>query len=365
MWYDSRTIMAAPQKPAEVPNVTLVVMAGGSGTRFWPRSTSRVPKQFLSFAQGAPTLLQSTLQRFEGMIPSHRQFIVTTRVLGPVARQQAPDAQILEEPMGRNTAPCIYWAARLIAERNPQEVMLVMPSDHSIASVPRFHEAILSAIECARSSDSLVTLGVKPTRPETGYGYLRLAQPVNETVAPVKVEAFVEKPTTERAAEFLTSGKYLWNGGMFAWKAQVILEAFDRHLPQMKEIWEKARCLPTAPGFIDEVYPQWPSISVDYGILEKSSSVQTVPLDCGWDDLGSWTALEGAPNSNTVVAGQCVAVDAAGNVIDAPGHCVALLGVKDLIVVRAGEAIMVAQKSKAQEVRKLVDEVGKLRPDLI
>ncbi len=340
----------------------LIVMAGGSGTRFWPKSTSRRPKQLLAFGDG-PTLLLQTLQRFDGLVSPKQRLIVTTRSLSEAVREQAPEVQILAEPQGRNTAPCIYWAARAVAAQDPRGILLVMPSDHYIGNPAAFRATVSKAAEWATKNDDLVTLGVKPSRPETGYGYLRMGDALSGGAR--KVDAFVEKPDLKKAEEFFGAGNYLWNGGMFLWRAETILAAFDRFMPEMKKAWE------AAGGRAEAAYPNLTATSIDYGVMEKAKNVVTFTLDCGWDDLGSWISLENMADvlgarraGGTVTGGEAIAVDSTGNVVDAPGRLVALLGVNDLIVVEHGDAILVARKDRAQDIRQIVDQVKKARPEL-
>ena len=344
----------------------LVVMAGGSGTRFWPKSTSKKPKQFLAFGNSSDSLLQQTMKRFEKMVPESRtnRMIVTTEFLrGEVLKQFSEGSMtLLAEPSGRNTAPCVFWAAQEVVRTNPNGIMLVMPSDHYIHDLKAFAVSIEDAIKHAESTDDLVTLGVKPTRPETGYGYLKTGVPITKNC--FKVDAFVEKPNHERAEEFLKSGAYLWNGGMFVWKARAVLDAFSKFMPEMNRAWGEAK------GNVTAAYPNLTATSIDFGVMERASNVVTFPLDCGWDDLGSWTSLEtlaetlgAVSNSGTVTAGNVITVDSSGNIVDVPGHLVALLGVKDLVVVRQGDTILIADKHRAQDIRLVVEQVKKVAPE--
>jgi len=345
-------------------SVYLVVMAGGSGTRFWPKSTARNPKQLLAFeGLSERTLLQQTLDRFEKTIPASRQWIVTTSLLKEPVAEQSGSARILAEPAGRNTAPCIYWAAREIAKIDPQAVMMVMPSDHFIRDLPSFSRTVEHAVAWAQSHDDLVTLGVRPSRPETGYGYLKTGAALTSG-GPLQVEAFVEKPDHARAMQFFESGAYLWNGGMFVWKVGAILSEFDRLMPEMKAAWE------SEGGVIERAYPKMTATSIDFGIMEKARSVVTFPLECGWDDLGSWTSVELLAQSQgknqewgVSLGGDVVTVDSTGLVVDAPGRLVATLGIEDLIIVDSGKAILVAHKSRAQDIKKLVDAVKAVQPN--
>lgn len=346
------------------PETHLVIMAGGSGTRFWPKSTSRKPKQLLAFGKSPETLLGQTLNRFDRLVESGNRTIVTTKSLEQAVHHDAPAARVLAEPQGRNTAPCVYWAARVIAERNPKAIMLVMPADHYIAHPDRFIETVSAACDWAAQHDDLVTLGIQPDRPETGYGYLKVGTSMGGLAR--KVDAFVEKPNLERAKEFLAAGNYLWNGGMFVWRAEVILRAFDELMPEMKKIWD------ASGGRVETAYPQLTATSIDYGVMEKAKNVVSFPLDCGWDDLGSWTSLEGLADvlqarhaAGVVSGGEALAIDSTGNIVDTPGKMTALLGVKDLIVVEHGGAILIADKNRAQDIKLIVEQLKKLKPDLV
>jgi len=337
-------------------------MAGGSGTRFWPKSTSKKPKQLLAFGKGGKSLLAQTLDRFVGVVPDNQRIIVTTELLADAIKADAPRTKVLAEPQGRNSAPCVYWAARVVADQDPRGVMLVMSADHYVPKVDAFRECVRHAADWAKSHDDLVALGVTPSRPETGYGYLRLGERLNG--GPSKVEAFVEKPSFERAKEFVKAG-YLWNGGMFVWRADMILRAFDEFMPEYKTAWDSSNAQVT------RAYPQMTATSIDFAIMEKAKNVVTFPLDCGWDDLGSWTSLEGVADAigarhaaGVLSAGELIAVESQGLIVDAPGRLVAVLGLDDVIIVEQGNAILVAKKDRAQDIRLLVDAVKKLRPEL-
>ncbi len=351
-------------------NLFLIVMAGGSGTRFWPKSTSRKPKQLLSFSDHAAptalpqTLLTQTLNRFSNLVPPEQNWIVTTRLLDGAVRADSPKAVVLAEPQGRNTAPCIYWAAQEVLKKNPEGVMLVMPSDHFIKNTTAFQNTVKAAVEWALTHDDLVTLGILPTRPETGYGYLKVGAEVSKNSGCHTVEAFVEKPSAEKAADFVRNG-YLWNGGMFIWRASVIIDAFDRLMPEMSKAWKSAQ------GNIELAYPNMTATSIDYGIMEKSKNVVAFQLDCGWDDLGNWTSLDtmaGVLGTQTdagvVLGGEVISVDSQHNVIDVSGKLVALLGIEDLIIVETEQALLIARKDRAQDIRKIVDQVKIKRPEL-
>ncbi len=353
-------------------NLHLVIIAGGSGTRFWPKSTSKRPKQLIAFQSAenrtARSLLQQTLDRFEKLVPPAQRTILTTEALREAVANEQLEARILAEPVGRNTAPCIYWAAKEVLKADPNGIMLIMPADHTIAHCQSFISTVEKAAQWASQNNDLITLGVTPTRPETGYGYLRTSHyqnPPSSFGEIQKVEAFVEKPNLEKATGFLQSGNYLWNGGMFIWKASVILDAFDAFMPEMKQAWEKSG------GQVTDAYPHMPATSIDYGIMEKAKNVVTFPLNCGWDDLGSWISLEGMAQEwgiqrgkNVSTSPSLISVDSSGNIVDVPQRLVALLGIQNLIVVEHGQSLLIADKERAQDIRTIVEEVKKTRPEL-
>lgn len=353
------------------PSLFLIIMAGGSGTRFWPKSTAKRPKQLLGFGRESPeTLILQTLRRFDGIVEPtcERRFIVTTELLKSAIESQVgtKDVTTLAEPAARNTAPCIYWAAREVYRRDPKGILLVMPSDHYIPNLEAFRKTLRAAAEWARDHDDLVTLGVKPDRPETGYGYLKTGAEVGQSLGERcgKVDAFVEKPNLKVAQEFLRSGNYLWNGGMFLWKAETILSAFDSLMPEMKKAWDSAK------GDLATAYPKMTATSIDYGIMEKAPNVVSFSLDAGWDDLGSWTSLESVADvlqarseAGIVIGGDVLSVDSKRNIIDAPGKLVTLLGINDLIVVHHGDSILVAHKDRAQDIKQIVDQVKAKFPE--
>lgn len=351
-------------------DATLVVMAGGSGTRFWPKSTSKLPKQLISFG-GRESLLVQTITRFDGLVATDRRMIVTTQALGgtikDLCKKANREVRVLEEPMGRNTAPCIFWAAKEIARNSPKGLMIVMPSDSYIAKVEAFRATIKMACGWATRTGNFVTLGIEPTRPETGYGYLHKGSSLELDCFSLK--AFVEKPDLARAEKFLASREYLWNGGMFIWRVDQVLEAFSRYMPEMEKVWNECQ------GDIARAYPKFTAVSIDYGIMEKAAldpgKVVTFALNCGWDDLGSWTSLESVASEwgieqegQIVGSGEVVAVDSKGNIVDAQGKCVALLGVNDLIIAQNGDRILIADKSRAQDVKLVIEALKKKRPDL-
>lgn len=325
-----------------------IIMAGGSGTRFWPRSTRANPKQFHSFGF-EKTLLQLTADRI-GFVDE--TWVVTTELLSAKSSEQLPRARILAEPMGRNTAACVYWAAREVAARDPKSVMVMIPADQVIQDLPEFQRVLRHAVEWAMAHDDLVVLGVQPTRPEVGFGYVE----AESAAASSPLRRFREKPDLATAQEFLKNPNMFWNAGMFVWRAEVILAAFDRHFPEMPRTWEAHGAQPMT------AYAHLPALSIDYAVMEKARNARVFKLNCGWDDLGSWRALESlrAPDS----APPTLTVDSTRCFVDAPTKTVALLGVDDLLIVDTEKVLLVAHKSRAEELRRMVEKVQAERPEL-
>jgi mannose-1-phosphate guanylyltransferase len=353
--------------------VQALILAGGSGTRFWPLSRRSRPKQLLAL-EGERSLLQETVERIRPLIPPEDVWVVTTRALAAEVRRQLPEvpaAQVLEEPLGRNTAPAIGWAVRSMPEQQRGDVVAVLPADHRVADGAAFRAALARAAEVAESDDWVLTLGVVPRWAETGYGYLELGEALpdggeghgsSEPGPPTvrRVARFVEKPTPERAAEYVASGRYLWNAGIFVFRGTTFLEILERLVPELARGLE---ALARDPGALDAGYAALPAESIDYAVMEKLDGiamVATVPLDCGWSDLGSWAALaevlpeDGAGNA---VRGDVVAADASGNLLFADRGTIAVLGVEGLAVVRTGDTVLVIPRERSQDVRRLIAEL--------
>ncbi len=344
-------------------NLYAVIMAGGSGTRFWPLSRGGHPKQFLRLL-GDESLLEQTVRRIEPLIPLQRVLLVTGEVHAAQVRRLLPElpaANLLLEPMARNTAPCIGLAAVALAERDPDAVMAVLPADHFVGDEEAFCAALASAGRLA-ASDRLVTVGVRPSRPETGYGYLRQGDPLGEESART-VDAFVEKPDFDRAVEYLASGRYLWNSGMFFFRPERILAEFQRHLPRhaaalgrIRAAWGSAR----QAEVLGEEFAGMEPISVDYGIMEKAEEIAVLAGRFPWNDVGSWDALRDVlprTEDDSVHMGQVVEVDGRGNVLVADDGLIACVGLRQTIVVRSGASVLVCPAAKAQQVRRIVQEL--------
>lgn len=336
-----------------------VVMAGGAGTRFWPRSRSHLPKQFLSIT-GPRSMLQETVARVSPPVRAERVLIVTGRQHAALAKRQLAGARapkVLVEPVGRNTAAAIALAALQVARTDPRAVLYVLPADHAIPARKLFREDLARAGDLAEDTGALVTLGIPPTHPETGFGYIQPGKAIAKQRGQAAwVARFIEKPPAARARR-LVAGGALWNAGIFAWRADAILDALRTHLPQVLAPLEHAVQRGT-PAALRAAYAVIPSISIDYGVLERAERVAVVRARFAWSDVGSWAAVEPfwrAPGAANAVRGQVIAVDATGCVVDSPHRVVTLLGVKDLVVVDTADTLLVCPKDRAQDVRKVVD----------
>jgi len=354
-----------------------VILAGGRGTRFWPRSRVRSPKQLLNIV-GRTTMLEQTVERLLPAFPYPRLWTVTNAVQVRAVRKIVPRisaAHVLAEPVGRNTAAAIALAAFHLVHQDPQALMAVLPADHFIADAEGFHSILRAALQVAARGPNLVVLGIPPTHPETGYGYVERASdvepPFRAAPSPVfRVKRFTEKPQEAVAREFLASGNYYWNAGMFFWRAATFLDALRRFLPATHQALARvAETIGTRryPAALARAYPKLENISVDYAILERATqqpdggNVYVLPAEVGWSDIGSWAAVyelaaaaaPGAPEKNISSAALC-AIDASGNYIWSQKKLVALLGVNDLVVVETPDALLICPRTRAQDVGKIV-----------
>lgn len=333
-------------------------MAGGSGTRFWPRSRRLVPKQLLPVL-GSQSLLQETVKRLRGFVPPDQILIVTHRDHATSVRRQLPDlprANVLVEAIARNTAPCLALAALEIERRAPGAVFVSVPADHAIADVAEFRATLLEAMAWAAAEPVAVTIGIRPTAPETGYGYIHVGAARAGRTA--RVRAFVEKPDAARARRFLAGKKHLWNSGMFAWRTTTILALLDRLLPDVMRPLRAAMAKPARQrdAALARAYGRVPSISIDYGVMEHARDVLVVGGAFGWNDVGSWAALAEIPGT---AAAHVIPVDADGSVVFGNGRLVAIVGLEDVIVVDTPDAVLVCRRDRAQDVRRVVDELGR------
>ncbi len=340
-----------------------VIMAGGSGTRFWPQSRKSRPKQLLTIT-GSKTMIRATADRIAPKIPSERILVVAGKFCADAIRAELPELptdRIIAEPLGRNTAPCIALAAYKLAKIDPDAIMAVLPADHIIGKDLVFRDALDLAYDAAAQGDHLITFGIVPDRPETGYGYIERGDSAyyigHSTV--FRVKNFVEKPDRENAQRYLAAGTYFWNSGMFVWKVSAIIEAFRRYLPSVSKLMEEYMDrLNTAdePAALDEMYERLENVSIDYGIMEKHDAVLVIPLDCGWNDVGAWSSLHGVwgdDSEGNAVEGYALCLNSNGNVISSPHKLATLIGVEDLIVVDTPDALLVCKKNSAQDVKEL------------
>jgi mannose-1-phosphate guanylyltransferase len=337
----------------------VVIMAGGVGSRFWPASTPARPKQLLDLF-GKGSMLRMTFDRLLPVASPARQLVVTGQILGDAVRAELPELpqdHVLEEPVGRNTAAAIAWAAAWLVRRDPDAILAVLPADQFIADEARYRETVQRAVDFAAASQKIVTLGIRPTRPETGYGYVQLGEVLEGDVH--RVSTFREKPDLETAKSYLLDGSFLWNAGMFFMPARVLLEELRRFEPELTADIEDLVSDPNAD--IEQIYPRLKSISIDYAVMERSDKVAVIPGDFGWSDVGSWESLWDFRDSGreSFHQGSVLELDGTGNVLMADGGVVATVGVDDLVVVRTPEVTLVCKRQESQRVRELVEALSR------
>jgi len=351
-------------------------MAGGVGTRFWPRSRERSPKQLLEIL-GKGTMIQNTVKRVQPLVPPQNVFVVTNRVQrAAVIKQlpQVPEENILEEPVGRNTAPCIGLAAMHVRRRVPDAVMVVLPADHIIAREEEFLQVLSVAIDIAGQSRSLLTLGIHPTRPETGYGYIQFDSEAGERNphlerGVMRVRTFAEKPNIPTAERFLSSGDFLWNSGMFVWRADAILDQIHACLPDLSEELlkvEPAIGTPQYQSTLEKAYGIIRGISIDYGVMEKSEQVFVIRGDFGWTDVGSWDEVyyqSGKDPHGNSITGRVIQRDLNNSLVFSPDRMVAVIGVDDLIVVDTPDALLICRRGRSQDVKEIADYLRRKQMD--
>lgn len=342
-----------------------VIMCGGIGSRFWPFSRKEMPKQFLDFFGSGVSLLQATYERIRPVVEPENIILVTNKEYYDIVRQQLPvikEENILLEPARRNTAPCLCWAAHHISARDPEASIVVLPADHLILKESAFHEAIRLGFEFVEEGDRLLTLGIRPASPHTGYGYIQRGEPTG-TDKILKVKAFTEKPSLDMARVFVKSGEFFWNSGIFLWKASSILKAFSEYAPQVAASFLNGDYSPAGEKkFIDRVFPTSPNISIDYAVMERASNVYVETVDLGWSDLGSWKALyEVSPrNADGNVTQNCrlLATDCKGTLFAVKGEKIIVAdGLKDYIVADSDHALLIYPIEKEQNLRHIVNDV--------
>ncbi len=344
---------------------TALIMAGGRGERFWPRSRQSLPKQFLSLTDDKKTMLQLTVERILPLVAMEDIFIVTNRGYRELVRAQLPElpeGNILCEPVGKNTAPCIGLGAVHIAKKYGDAVMMVLPSDHLIKYTSLFLNTLSDACEVAEQGGNLVTLGIAPDCPETGYGYIKF-QPEQTLGRAFAVEKFVEKPDLETAKAYLASEQYLWNSGMFIWKTSTILDNLQAHLPETYAGLCKIReaiGTPVEEQVLEREFQGFRAESIDYGVMEKARDIYILSGAFGWDDVGSWLAVSRIKRSNelgNVVEGNVVTVDTRDTIIQGGGKLIAAVGLEDMIVVDSEDALLICEKAHAGDIKKVLENL--------
>ena len=351
-------------------NNFVLIMAGGVGSRFWPVSRVEHPKQFIDFFGVGKTLIQSTYDRFLKICPPENIFVVTNEIYTEIVKKQLPqlsDNQILAEPIMRNTAPCIAYGSMKIAEINPDATIIVAPSDHTIADLDGFIASVEEALVAARENECLITLGIKPSRPDTSYGYIQFIEkslPHDDNIH--KVKLITEKPNLELAKSFVQSGDFLWNAKIFVWSVSAITEAFSKYLPEMYEIFHigsNAYNTPEEKGFIANAYLQCTNISIDLGIIEKADNVYVLPTDFGWSDLGTWASIYDMAEKdyvgNAVMPSEQVMMFNSSNcMVNVPeDKLVILQGLHDYIVVESNNTLLICPRTEEQSVKQIVADV--------
>lgn len=347
-------------------NYYAVIMAGGIGSRFWPVSTGEYPKQFHDMLGAGQTLLQKTYSRLNKLVQKENILILTNEVYNDLVKRQLPgisSQNIVSEPCMRNTAPCILYAAMKIAARNPDAVMIVAPSDHWIENETAFTDNALKCFEASQNTDILMTMGIVPTFPNTGYGYIQYDKTNSDTIK--KVSKFREKPDYETAKDFLKQGNFLWNAGIFIWSVRSVLKAFEKHQPSLYQLFDKGKKIYNTENekdFISENYPKAENISVDYAILESSTNIYVLPAHFDWNDLGTWGSLyEKLPKDeqkNATVNAQVLFKDAANNIVRTENEKIVIIdGIQNYIIVDKKDVLLIYPKEKEQNIKEILTEV--------
>jgi mannose-1-phosphate guanylyltransferase len=351
----------------------VAIMAGGIGSRFWPMSRTAYPKQFLDVLNTGKTLIQWTYERYTQFIPLENIYIVTSEEYVSIVEKQLPNLpkeNILAEPSKKNTAPCIAYISFKLAQKDPQATFVVAPSDHLILEQENFQKIVEQSLDFVSNIKALATLGIKPTNPNTGYGYIQY-EGLEVSKGVYKVKTFTEKPTEEIAESFIASGDFLWNAGIFAWKASTIIAAFEKYQPEMFELFdgEKANFnTASEKKSIQKIYPQCVNISIDIAIMEKADNVYVIPASFGWSDLGTWNSaydnMEKDYFANAVASDNVIVIDATKCMINAPkDKLVVVQGLDDFIVVDTKDVLLICSKEKEQSIKEYVAEVKRHKGD--
>ena len=347
---------------------SVVIMAGGKGERFWPKSRINLPKQFLSLTDDGKSMIQHTVERVKSLVDIENIYVVTNEMYKNLVSEHIPDipeANIIIEPAAKNTAPCIGLAAVHIAKKDINSKMIILPSDHLIKFNEIFIDTLKTALDVVEKGDNLATIGITPNYPETGYGYINFTkgESFKDSTNIYEVLRFVEKPNLEKAKEYLTSGQYLWNSGMFVWKASTILKNFKEYLPEIYEGLQKiGKSINT--GKYEEVlkkeFLNLPSESIDYGIMEKAKNIYVIPGNFGWDDVGSWLSLERINKTNqdgNVITGNVISIKTKNTIIQGSDKLIATIGLEDIVVVDTDDVTLICHKNNTQEVKEVINNL--------
>lgn len=354
-------------------NHYVAILAGGIGSRFWPASRTAFPKQFLDILNTGKTLIQYTFERYASFILKENIFILTAAEYVDIVKEQLPEidsANILAEPNRKNTAPCIAYIAFKLFEKDKNASLIVAPSDHLVLDNNEFKTVSLTALSFAAQNNAFVTLGIKPAYPNTGYGYIQHEmQAIADNI--FKVKTFTEKPNTELATAFITSGDFLWNAGIFIWQVKDVILAFEQYQPEMYDVFEDGKELfntPEEKNALDRIYPLCTNISIDYAIMEKANNVYVIPSSIGWSDLGTWNSaydnLEKDYFGNAVAGDNVMIIDSTKCIISAPHNKLLLLqGLDDFIIVDTEDVLLICKKEKEQQVKEYVAEIRRNKGD--
>lgn len=341
--------------------IFVVIMAGGVGSRFWPRSRKSKPKQLLNIF-GENSMIRETYKRICSFVNPENVFVITNKLQSELIQLDLPElpkGNIISEPVGKNTAPCVAVSAKIINNKSQDSVIITLPADHLIQDKNEFEQLILKGAKFAFENNVLLTFGIIPERPETGYGYINYDKS-SQTDGVYKVNKFVEKPNLEKAKEYLSGGNYLWNSGMFIWRSDVILDEVQKYLPETYSLIAKLKN-GDYDNIIEEIYPMFQSTSVDYGIMEKSDRVFVIEGNFGWSDVGSWESvyeLSSKDKNGNAVTGDVLTIDSKDSYIYSDNKFTAVVGVNDLVVINLDDALLVCHRKKAQAVKDVVDNLN-------
>lgn len=344
---------------------TALIMAGGRGERFWPKSRKNLPKQFLSLTDDGKTMIQLTVERILPIVDIKDIYIATNKDYLPLIEEQLPDLpveNVICEPIGRNTAPCIAVSAAIISKKYDDALMMVLPSDHLIKYTSVYQQILTDACDVASADDNIVTVGITPDYPETGYGYIKFLSDESNGRA-YKVDKFVEKPNLELAKEYLATNEYLWNSGQFIWKVSTILSKIKEYMP---EVYDGSMEIKNAYGedsfdeVLNDVFPKFPSISIDYGVMEKAKNIYVIPGNFGWDDVGSWLAVERIKNPNeegNIVDGNIVTINTKNCIIQGDKKLIATVGLENVVIVDTKDATLICDKNSTADIKKVLENL--------